>query len=106
MGISPRLDISPQHHTLLLNILQQFLPDVVIWAFGSRVKGTARTTSDLDLVAFVPDTQISQIQDTREALAESNLPFRVDLLVWNELPPTFQHNILQCYYPLTATSPN
>ncbi|MBJ6611678.1 MAG: nucleotidyltransferase domain-containing protein [Candidatus Thiothrix moscowensis] len=80
--------------------LQQYLPNTQIWAFGSRTKGTSRPTSDLDLVAFVPNTQTSQVYAAREALEESSLPFRVDLLEWDELATSFQQNILQHYIPL------
>jgi type I restriction enzyme S subunit len=36
----------------------------------------------------------------KEALEESNLPFRVDLLVWDKLPENFQRNIEEGYMVL------
>lgn len=48
------LDIRPKDLELLLQLLQTYLPEAAIWAFGSRVSGTAIETSDLDLVARNP----------------------------------------------------
>ena len=46
------IDISVGDHKLVLGLLKQHLPNVAVWAYGSRVKWTARPQSDLDLVAF------------------------------------------------------
>jgi predicted nucleotidyltransferase len=96
------LDVSPAHRALLLQFLQQFLPNAGVWAFGSRVKGNARATSDLDLVIFSSPGQKSQVFALQEALEESSLPFRVDLLVWDEIPEAFKANIRQGYVELVG----
>ena len=77
------LALTPGQQNLLMQHLQQFLPEVGVWAFGSRVKGNARASSDLDLVLFASPTQRSQVFALQEALEESNLPFKVDLLIWD-----------------------
>ncbi len=74
-------------------MLQQFLPNTLVWAFGSRVKFTAKPTSDLDLVAFINEAQKMNFSLLKDALAESDLPFRVDLHDWNEIPENFKRNI-------------
>jgi uncharacterized protein len=102
MGINPALDVKPQHQTLLLDLLQQFLPGIQVWAFGSRVKGRARASSDLDLVVFTNATQKSQVFALREALEESNFPYQVDLLIWSEIPDDFKSNIQEAYCEITA----
>ncbi len=77
----------------LLALLKRFLPGAEVWIFGSRVKGTCRAVSDLDLVVFAEEDSIVAVEELREALQNSNLPFRVDLHVWNELPEEYQENI-------------
>jgi uncharacterized protein len=49
------------------------------YAYGSRVKGTARKFSDLDLCyqENIPDSLVFEIKDE---LTESNLPFIVELV--------------------------
>lgn len=97
MELKHPVAVSPDQWRVLLAILAECLPGVRVWAFGSRVNGTAKRSSDLDLVAFAEATELPQVGNAREALEESSLPFRVDLHVWSELPPTFQENIRERY---------
>ncbi|MER0204236.1 MAG: nucleotidyltransferase domain-containing protein [Nitrosomonas sp.] len=72
------------------------LPDVILWAYGSRIKGTARPQSDLDLAVFAAAEQKQAVA----ALEESQLPFRVDLFIWDEIPAQFRENIQQAHMVL------
>ena len=56
-------------------------------------KWTSGPKSDLDLVVFATPEQQRQIGDLREEFEESNLPFRVDLFVWNDLPEAFKKQV-------------
>lgn len=100
-GAQQAVDILALHREELLGLLGRFIPGVAVWAFGSRVRGTAQPYSDLDLAVFTTPAQSLLVSDLRDALAESNLPFVVDLHVWGELPPDFQsvigqqHEVLQ-----------
>jgi len=61
------------------------------YAYGSRVKGTAKKYSDLDLCYYdVPRQEISKL---REELTKSNLPFFVELVAWKRMRPTFRESI-------------
>lgn len=94
------IDISPAERKELLALLKRYIPGVVVWAFGSRVQWTARPDSDLDLVVFSKPAQQALVSALKEALEESSLPFRVDVLVWDELPESFRQNILTHYIVL------
>jgi predicted nucleotidyltransferase len=98
----PVLDITPTQQILLLELLQQFLPGIPVWAFGSRVKGRARPSSDLDLVVFASQSQKPQVFALQEALEESSLPFKVDLLIWDDIPDSFKSNIQQQFIELVS----
>ncbi|MBF0625652.1 MAG: nucleotidyltransferase domain-containing protein [Magnetococcales bacterium] len=87
------LDITPEQRDLLLALLSRFISGVTVWAHGSRVKGNARPYSDLDLVVFTTPAQRSLVSELKEALDESNLPFLVDVLVWDDIPASFHRNI-------------
>jgi len=102
MGITTRVDLSTAQLTELTDLIACYLPHVPVWAFGSRVKGTARPHSDLDLVIFSAPDQEPALSALREALEESNLPFRVDLLVWDAIPASFKANIEQNYAVIHA----
>ncbi len=104
--MSARLTVNPQQRQLLLALLRQWLPGVLILAYGSRVNGTARPNSDLDLVAFIPPTHRHLLSAAREALDESNLPFLVDLHAWDDLPARFHDNIRSNSVVIQAAEPS
>lgn len=97
MAVESNLDISPEQRKTLIALLNRYIPNTTVWAFGSRAKWQARANSDLDLVAFATPSQAASISVLKEALEESNLPFKVDLLVWNNIPKSFQENIESHY---------
>jgi predicted nucleotidyltransferase len=97
MAIDQSLDVSVDALALIGSLITQHVPQAVVWAYGSRVKGTARRNSDLDLVIFASPDQSAAVQELREAFEESDLPFVVDLHVWDEVPVAFQTQIKEQY---------
>ena len=94
MGINKGvIDINPDDKEILLSLFAKYLPQTTVWAYGSRVTGHSQPWSDLDIVVFSDAKQKHQISLLREALEESNLSFRVDLLEWDSLPESFKTNI-------------
>lgn len=85
----------------LINAIERYVPDVTVWAFGSRIKGSSRPTSDLDL-AFLCDKKTAKkgLPRLSEALRESDLPFKVQILDYNRLPENMKENIRQQYVVL------
>ncbi|MBF0495613.1 MAG: nucleotidyltransferase domain-containing protein [Deltaproteobacteria bacterium] len=103
--MSRTLNITDRQRKEIIALLSSYLPDVEIWAFGSRVKLSARPHSDLDLVAFAKPDQKTRIAELKEAFEESSLPFRVDLHIWIELPESFRKNIESEYAVLQEAYP-
>ncbi|MBJ6800555.1 nucleotidyltransferase domain-containing protein [Geomonas sp. Red259] len=95
------MDITPDQRESVLTLLSSYIPDTEVWAYGSRVKGTSRPASDLDLVLFIGRAQRERVTALKEAFEESSLPFRVDVMVWDEVPENFRKNILDHYVVLT-----
>jgi len=89
------LDINKSDFKILSNILnQQLNNDTEVFAFGSRVKNTARKYSDLDLlIKSEQPLNYLVLSDIQEALSESNLSFRVDLVEWQKIDDEFMANI-------------
>jgi len=100
MAIVKDIDITPEQRQLVCSIFATHLPDTEVWAYGSRVHWNATPSSDLDLVAFCSDK--SGLANCRDAFAESSLPFRVDLFLWDEIPENFQDRIKQEYAVLIS----
>ena len=97
MGLANAIALTPEQSQIVVALVQKHLPNTTVWAYGSRVRGMARPHSDLDLAAFATSQQQAAIADLQEAFDESDLPFRVDLLVWHELPERFHHTIAADY---------
>jgi len=93
MGIDTEIAINPRDKEILLSLLARYVPQTTVWAYGSRVSGSALPWSDLDIVVFSGAEQQHRISLLKEALQESNLPFRVDILEWDSLPDSFKSNI-------------
>ena len=93
MGLDRPIDITTDQRKTLLARLKRHLPNTTAWVYGSRVKWTARPQSDLDLVVFTKPDQERRVSELREAFEESNLPFRVDLFVWDSVPEQFRKQI-------------
>jgi len=96
-----RLDLQPRHAAMVRDILRRLIPDRSVRAFGSRVTGTARRYSDLDVVVMgdrpLPPASLRAL---KEAFEESELPFRVDVLDWADTDAGFRELIRADWVPL------
>ena len=97
MGLADAIDITDDQRKVVCTLIERHLPNTTAWVYGSRVKWTARPQSDLDMVVFTTPEQNSQVFGLREAFEESNLPFRMDLFVWDDVPERFRKHIKQDY---------
>ncbi|EGM78359.1 DNA polymerase sigma [Rheinheimera sp. A13L] len=98
-----KLQLEPRHLTLLLQILEQYVPQAEVWAYGSRVTGKAHQGSDLDIVLRnVENLNVAQSDwsELQEALQQSTLPILVDVHDWALLPNSFYPNIEHDYVVL------
>lgn len=84
------LQLEPRHWEIIRQILSKY--PYHFYAYGSRVKGTARKLSDLDL-CYYNDIPFSVVSEIREEFAQSNLPFIVELVNWKHMRPAFQKAI-------------
>lgn len=80
----PPIDIHPDHWKIVQRILQEHVPDLEVWAFGSRAKGSAKESSDLDLAIITDEPlPIDTSLALNEAFSESDLPWKVDVVDWS-----------------------
>jgi len=89
--------LQEKHKNILENIFSRFPIEGEVWAYGSRVNGTAHEGSDLDLVIKAREGATLSpylLLDIKDAIHDSSLPMLIDIFDWQQLPESFQQNIL------------
>jgi predicted nucleotidyltransferase len=90
--VNRAIDLSQAELAIVQAILRSHLPPATrAWVFGSRATATARRYSDLDLalegeIPLSPDV----LGDVAEALSESDLPYRVDVIDLRSVDAAFR----------------
>ena len=81
--------------TEVRELLHRHLPGVEVRAFGSRAQGSAKPASDLDLMIF-PQSPLDARRHAllADAFAESDLPFKVDVVDASSVDPSFRARAL------------
>ena len=97
--MTDRLDLPVRHREQLEALLREHVPDVEVWAYGSRVSGESHEGSDLDLVLRSPTLEPLGIEYLVliEALEESNIPILIQTHDWARLPESFHQEIQRDY---------
>ena len=98
-----RIHLLPRHREQLNRLLKCYLPDVEVWAYGSRVNGRSHDASDLDLVlraAKLQEIPLAVLSSFRRALQESNIPFLVEFKDWGRIPEDYHREIERNYVVL------
>lgn len=85
------LAVTDEQLWLIRNILARIVPGAEYLAFGSRLDNYHHRYSDLD-IAIRADGRIPlwQLSALEEAFAESDLPFRVDIVDLHRASPEFR----------------
>ncbi len=93
---TPHIDIRPDLWVIVRDILQKHVPQCEVWAFGSRAKWKAKQYSDLDLAVITNVPLSLQVSGAlAEDFAESDLPFKVDVVDWATTSESFRKIIEQ-----------
>jgi predicted nucleotidyltransferase len=101
------LDMREDHAAIVRRVLRQHLPPGArAYVFGSRAHGGARRYSDLDLaLQWEGPLDVGVISQIAEALSESDLPYKVDIVDLSIVEPGFRDRIVADCIPLAASSP-
>lgn len=92
------IDLPSEALAVIKQLVTNHLPECEIRVFGSRVNATAKPYSDLD-IALKCASPIDRrtMNRLKEALQESSLPIRIDVLDWNALSEEFKEVIEKSY---------
>jgi predicted nucleotidyltransferase len=92
------VNISTAHLNSVNKILSKHISGYEVWAFGSRVTGTNKPHSDLDLLILNEQPlDPARVASLRESFSESDIPFKVDVLEKALASESFMRVIKQNY---------
>lgn len=87
--------LNPAYQKLILAMINTYIPKGKVILFGSRASGIARQGSDIDIAIDagkkITDGSISHLRLALEE--ELNVPIKVDLSDFYDLPESFQNVI-------------
>jgi type I restriction enzyme, S subunit len=93
---TPHIDIRPDLWVIVRDILDKHVPQCDVWAFGSRAKWKAKQYSDLDLAVITKEPMSFNLSGAlTDDFAESDLPFKVDVVDWASTSVSFRKIIEQ-----------
>ena len=97
------VSLHPEELNCIKAIFQKIIPDREVWAFGSRISAHHKPFSDLDVVVMGENAlPVEKLADLHNAFSESDLTFKVDVVVWSELTDHFK-SIIQNHYVIIQT---
>lgn len=87
--------VPEEHKKLIMKILKTHVPAARVIAFGSRVRGTAKTYSDLDVCIDAKDPiTFLKLDQLEESFAATDIPYKIDLVDFQAIDKSFQDHIL------------
>jgi predicted nucleotidyltransferase len=94
-------NLTPLELAGVREILHAVVPEAKCWVFGSRATGRARPFSDLDVLIDTPQRlNAKQRIELRDRFEASTLPFCVDVVEAQALPPSVSQRVMQERLPL------
>jgi predicted nucleotidyltransferase len=82
-----------QYEFILKNVVEPLeAQGAIVWCYGSRARGDHHKFSDLDLMVENSLDQFSVIAEIQENLINSNFPFKVDIVRYNDFAESYKPN--------------
>ena len=89
------IDLDKKYADYIKNIIAQNLDNYKLYIFGSRVKGSKKKYSDID-IAIASNELTSQIKSKLEFIFEnSTIPYKIDIIDLNNITEKFKSLIEQ-----------
>jgi len=84
--IMKKIDVSEKELSIIKYILKDYSN---VYVFGSRIKGTSKKLSDLD-ICLKDDISDYEYELLKEKFENSDLPFNVDIVEYNKISNSFK----------------
>ena len=92
------IDLEDKYLKILRKILGKYAFEYKAVTFGSRVQGTAKKFSDID-IALIGTDKIGwrELEKIKDAFSESDMPLIVDIIDYNSVSDSFKIHINSNY---------
>lgn len=86
-----------QYDFILKNIVRPLeAQGAKVYCFGSRARGDHRPFSDLDIMVENDNVDFStQVSNIRDAITDSNFPYKVDIVLFSEFADSYKPGYLK-----------
>ncbi|MFA6583940.1 MAG: nucleotidyltransferase domain-containing protein [Elusimicrobiaceae bacterium] len=91
----PVIELAPKYLAAMTKILRTELEhlDAEVFMFGSRVRGTARTNSDIDIAISSDINLFDIIERLRLDFEDSDIPYKIDIVDLGRISDSFKSAI-------------
>ncbi|QQR48876.1 nucleotidyltransferase domain-containing protein [bacterium] len=90
------MNLKPEYQKKIIAILSALFPDAKIYLFGSRARGTNQEFSDIDIALDAgKKLRRADVGEARDMLGESNIPYKIDLVDFQDISEAMRKFILQ-----------
>ena len=84
------IDLEKKYVEFIKNTIENVLPNVEIYIFGSRVQGVAKKYSDVDIaLRNSGKIEFSDILRIKSLFEDSTFPYKVDIVNLDSVKPEF-----------------
>lgn len=85
------ISVSSKEFEIIKNILNSYIKKGKVYAFGSRYKNNNRKFSDFDIAIDTGEKlSFEFLNILKDAFEESDLPYRVDIIDYNNISDKFK----------------
>ena len=89
-------DLDPRYKDMILRAMEYHFPGTKVMLFGSRARGTNHPGSDIDIAIDAgKKADLHEIMRARLTLENTDIPFNMDLVDINRVPPELREAILK-----------
>ena len=88
------LDLEDRYKEFIINSILKIIPNVEIYVYGSRVKGTAVKYSDVDsALKSGEEIPFDTVLKLKAFFSDSTFPYMVDIIDLNSISENFKNRI-------------
>lgn len=88
------LDLEDRYKEFIINSILKIIPNVEIYVYGSRVKGTAVKYSDVDIaLKSGGEIPFDTVLKLKAFFSDSTFPYMVDIIDLNSISENFKNRI-------------